>query len=113
MTEYSWRCQACEQVNAGGATRCGRCECPSSANASTIEAYAAKFRASGGRRYECVKCGSADYKVGEIRASGGLLSSLLEVESEKFTWVSCNRCGYTEFYRGNRSVLRNLFDFGV
>lgn len=113
MTTYPWRCQACDQVNPAGTTRCTQCDCPASPDTPTIEAHAARFKALGARRFACAKCDSDQYKVGELRASGGLLSSVLEVESEKFSYIACARCGYTELYRGDRSVLRQLFDFGI
>ena len=113
MTAYQWRCQACDHVNPVGTSRCEQCDCPASPDAPTIEAHAAKFKATGAKRYACVKCGSNEYKVGELRASGGIWSSVIEVESEKFSFLACGRCGYTELYRGDRSVLRQLFDFGV
>ena len=113
MGTYEWRCKACENVNPSGAESCSTCGCPASSTSVEIDAYAAKYHAESGKKFQCAKCQHPEFDTGEIRASGGILSSVLEVESEKFAFVSCKRCGYTEFYRGDRNFLRNIFDFGV
>ncbi len=61
--------------------------------------------------FECPKCHNAVCETGEIRASGGGISAYLNMENKKFATVTCNQCGYTEFYRGNVSGLAKLFDF--
>jgi predicted nucleic-acid-binding Zn-ribbon protein len=113
MTGYRWSCLACEASNEATAQRCTRCECPSTPNATEVESHKAHFASTHGKPYECFKCGHGKYEVGEARMSGGMLSSFFEVESEKFSFVACARCGYTEFYRGKRSALRNLADWGI
>jgi uncharacterized protein len=113
MSAYAWRCKACDNANQPGTEVCSTCGCPGTSTAVESEAYAAKFRATRGAKYECAKCGHPEFDVGEIRASGGILSSVFEVESEKFAYISCKRCGYTEFYRGERSILRHIFDLGI
>lgn len=50
--------------------------------------------------YSCAKCGGSAAETGQIRTAGGALSAMFDVASEKFTYVSCARCGYTEFWRG-------------
>ena len=61
--------------------------------------------------YTCPKCGSRQYKVGEMRATGGFLTKILDIQSEKFSYVTCARCTYTEFYKRPTSGLSNVFDF--
>lgn len=111
MSDYRWRCMACELGNEADEKRCVRCGCPASPQDTEIEAHKAQYLALQGRKYECAKCGFGEYKAGEMRGSGGILSSFLEVETEKFSFVSCAKCGYTEFYRGKASTLRNIGDF--
>lgn len=53
------------------------------------------------------------FDVGETRNSGGILSSVFEVETEKFSFIACARCGFTEFYRCDRNVLRAIFDLEI
>jgi len=113
MSAYAWRCKACDSANQSGTDVCVTCGCPATSSAVEVEAYAANYRASHGKKFECAKCGHLECDVGEMRASGGILSSVFEVESEKFAYISCKRCGYTEFYRGERSILQNIFDLGI
>lgn len=51
--------------------------------------------------------------MGESRQAGSGLAALFEVDGLRFTTLSCRRCGYTEFYKGDSSVLGALFDLGV
>jgi hypothetical protein len=60
--------------------------------------------------YTCPKCQNSTYKTGQMRATGGTLSKIFDVQSEKFTSVTCGRCSYTEFYKAKTSALSNIFD---
>ena len=60
--------------------------------------------------YQCPKCGGTEYETGEFRATGGFLSKLFDVQSRKFTTVTCTRCKYTEIYQADSSTLGNIFD---
>ena len=61
--------------------------------------------------YQCCKCGSGRYDTGEIRTAGGFWSKIFDVQNRRFTAVSCSECGYTELYKGDSSMLGNIFDF--
>lgn len=61
--------------------------------------------------YSCPKCRNTTYLKGEMRATGGILSKIFDVQSKKFSYVSCERCTYTEFYKSKSSALGNVFDF--
>mgnify|MGYP003324862258 CR=1 FL=1 len=63
--------------------------------------------------YACAKCGNSSYEEGSIRVTGGsILTKLFNVQNRRFTYVSCEQCGYTEFYKGqNSGVASNLIDF--
>ncbi len=61
--------------------------------------------------YKCPKCSNTEYEVGEFRATGGFLTKVFDVQSKRFTTVSCTRCRYTEIYRADSSMLGNIFDF--
>lgn len=61
--------------------------------------------------FQCAKCGGAEYEVGEMRATGGALSKIFDVQNKHFTSVTCTRCKYTEFYQAKSSTLGNIFDF--
>ncbi|WP_338357143.1 zinc ribbon domain-containing protein [Yeosuana marina] len=60
--------------------------------------------------YKCPKCGNTAYKSDEMRATGGTLSKIFDVQNKKFTSVTCTRCTYTEFYKAKTSALSNIFD---
>ena len=112
MADYRWACRACEHSNEPGTTTCSRCDCPAEPTVTQVDAHHAHFAALQGKKYQCMKCAHDCYEVGETRSSGGLLSSFFEVETEKFSFVACVRCGYTEFYRHKRNPLRVL-DFSI
>ena len=61
--------------------------------------------------YICPKCNNKSYEVGQMRATGGILSKIFDVQTEKFSSVTCERCKYTEFYKAPTSSLSNIFDF--
>ena len=61
--------------------------------------------------YTCPKCKNRTYKIGQMRATGGTLSKIFDVQNQKFTSVTCERCTYTEFYKTKTSALSNIFDF--
>ncbi len=61
--------------------------------------------------YECVKCKNTSYKKGEIRTTGGFWTKFFNIQNEKFFYVSCTKCGYTEFYKGSTNSMENIIDF--
>ena len=63
------------------------------------------------RNWSCPKCGNDDFDTGEFRATGGIFARIFDVQNRKFTTVTCDRCQFTEIYRGDSSMLGNLFDF--
>ncbi|MFH2053550.1 MAG: zinc ribbon domain-containing protein [bacterium] len=63
--------------------------------------------------YQCPKCGHHGFKTSEMRATGGFLTKLFDIQSKKFTTVMCDHCKYTELYAADSSALGNIFDFLV
>ena len=61
--------------------------------------------------YQCPKCQNTGCDVGEFRAAGGFWTKVLDIQSKKFTTVTCTRCKYTEIYQADSSTLGNIFDF--
>lgn len=61
--------------------------------------------------YRCPKCEGTDYEVGQFRATGGIVTKIFDVQSRRFTTVTCERCRYTEMYKADSSMLGNIFDF--
>lgn len=64
-----------------------------------------------GLNYTCPKCSNTQYEVDEFRATGGFLTKVLDIQSKRFTTVTCSRCKYTEIYKADSSMLGNIFDF--
>ena len=51
------------------------------------------------------------FKAGEIRTTGSGISRFLNLQNQKFSTVSCTRCGYTDVYRMDASgKIGNIFD---
>jgi predicted nucleic-acid-binding Zn-ribbon protein len=50
---------------------------------------------------------------GQLRGSAGGISAAFEFSNARFDAVSCERCGYTEFYRSEVSGLGKLADLFV
>jgi predicted nucleic-acid-binding Zn-ribbon protein len=60
--------------------------------------------------YTCPKCRNTGCDVDEFRATGGFLSKIFDIQSKRFTTVSCTNCHYTEIYKAPSSMLGNIFD---
>lgn len=63
------------------------------------------------QNYKCPKCGNTEFETSEFRATGGFLSKIFDVQSKRFTTVTCSRCTYTELYKAQSSALGDVFDF--
>jgi predicted nucleic-acid-binding Zn-ribbon protein len=63
--------------------------------------------------YTCPKCKNTQCDVDEFRAAGGFLSKVFDVQSKRFSTVTCTRCQYTEIYRTSSSTLGDVFDFST
>ncbi len=61
--------------------------------------------------WQCTKCNHDEFETGEIRVAGGFWSKIFDVQANKYSAVTCERCGFTEFYKGSSSTLGNVFDF--
>lgn len=64
-----------------------------------------------GLSFTCPKCGGTEYEVDEMRTTGGILSKIFDVQRNRFTTVTCEKCRYTELYRAEQSMLGDIFDF--
>ena len=63
--------------------------------------------------YTCPKCNFHGYDTDEFRATGGFLTKLFDIQTKRFTTVTCNQCQYTEMFRAKSSTLGHFFDFFV
>lgn len=61
--------------------------------------------------FTCPKCKNTQYEVDEFRATGSFLSKVFDIQSKRFSTVTCAQCKYTEIYKADSSTLGNIFDF--
>ena len=47
----------------------------------------------------CPKCGYDQVTTDQISTTGSGLSKMFDIQTKKFTVVSCTNCGYSELYR--------------
>ena len=60
--------------------------------------------------YTCPKCSNKSFTTGQMRATGGIWSKIFDVQTQKYTSVTCDNCKYTEFYKASTKALSNIFD---
>jgi len=61
-------------------------------------------------KYICPKCGSKTFVTSEISTSGHLFTRILNIQSKRFTSVTCSECKYTEFYNLSPKRLGEVLD---
>ncbi|WP_237059284.1 zinc ribbon domain-containing protein [Microbulbifer sediminum] len=71
------------------------------------------LRIEGNTRHVCVKCGHENYDIGEFHAAGSWFAKLFDIQSSRFTTVSCRRCNYTEVYRCPKDRISDVLDYFV
>ena len=64
-----------------------------------------------GINYKCPKCGHQACDISEMRSTGGFLTKVFDIQSKRFTTVTCAQCKYTELFKTDSSMLGNVFDF--
>jgi len=119
MRTYNWQCHVCDSVNEAGSLICHTCDCPAKATTLEIESKQRDYRVklnmekskNRNKGYSCTKCSHGEFETSEIRASGGFLSSLFDVQNRIYTAVSCKNCHFTEFYKGDQSHVSSVTDF--
>ncbi len=63
------------------------------------------------RNWQCPKCNHHACDVDKISTTGGMLTKWLNLQSKKFSTVTCKKCKYTELYKATTNQLENIFDF--
>jgi uncharacterized protein len=58
-------------------------------------------------------CENNTYMIDEIREVGNFISKVLNVQNRRFKTVTCNKCGYTEYYERSQSILANVLDLVI
>lgn len=60
---------------------------------------------------ECAKCGNSQLKEKEVRMTGSGLSRFFDVQNMRYDAITCQECGYTEFYSRDRDKKGEVLDF--
>jgi len=63
------------------------------------------------KNWECPKCQNREFVADQFSATGGGLTKFFNIQSKKFSTVTCTRCKYTEMYQASTSKLSNVLDF--
>jgi predicted nucleic-acid-binding Zn-ribbon protein len=61
-------------------------------------------------KYTCPKCGNKQYEIGEIWTIGSLWTRLFEFYNRRFTYITCQKCKYTELYKVSK---KNIGDVNI
>tara|TARA_B100001250_G_scaffold72851_1_gene59398 strand:- start:2685 stop:2900 length:216 start_codon:yes stop_codon:yes gene_type:complete len=57
------------------------------------------------QQYKCMKCGNDNYEEFSVSTTGGLLTKILNMQSNKFKAIACTKCGYTELFKGAKAGI--------
>lgn len=58
----------------------------------------------------CIKCGSTQATSKNVSMAGSGLSKMFDIEHNNFVAISCDHCGYTEFYTNRNNRGNDLLD---
>ena len=58
----------------------------------------------------CPKCDRAETDIGTISTTGGGLSKMFDIQTNRFTVVTCTNCGYSELYRDDTPGASDVVD---
>jgi predicted nucleic-acid-binding Zn-ribbon protein len=66
-------------------------------------------------RFVCVKCHSSGAKAKSLAMTGTGASKYFDVQHNRYVFVSCDNCGYTEAYnldtlKGKKDKIGNILD---
>ena len=61
-------------------------------------------------RYTCPKCGNKQYEIGEMWTIGSFWTRMFEYHNRRFTYVSCNKCRFTEFFKIPKKSIGEVFN---
>jgi len=66
-------------------------------------------------RFKCAKCHNTGASVRSLAMTGTGFSKILNFQHNRYTFASCNNCGYTEVYdldklSGGKDTVGNVLD---
>lgn len=61
--------------------------------------------------YKCLKCENENYEESIVSTTGGFITKMLNMQSNKFNAISCKECGYTELFKGKKAgITESILD---
>ena len=63
------------------------------------------------QNWQCQKCKNLEFETGQVSGTGGFFSKFFNIQTQKFTTLTCTQCQYTELYKTDTSTLHNVLDF--
>ena len=61
-------------------------------------------------KFTCPKCGNKQYEMGEIWTIGSIWTRMFEFHNRRFTFVSCQKCRYTELFKTSQKNIGEVFN---
>ena len=66
-------------------------------------------------RFKCMKCHNTGASVRSLAMTGTGLSKIIDFQHNRYTFASCNNCGFTEIYdldklSGGKDTVGNILD---
>lgn len=61
-------------------------------------------------KFTCPKCGNKQYEIGEMWTIGSIWTRLFEFHNRRFTFVSCQKCRYTELFKTPQKNIGEVFN---
>ena len=110
MSEF-WKCVACGAENTKDKLACQKCGVAGeqlSAKRQAERVFGMQERSE--YKFECMKCNCNDFEVGQLRGKGGIFSAVFNFNNKRFYYISCNSCGFTEFYKRDLSGRQKALD---
>jgi predicted nucleic-acid-binding Zn-ribbon protein len=62
-------------------------------------------------KYKCPKCGNSQYTIGEMWVTGSFFTKFMGFENRRFTYIACNMCHFTEFYKVPKKKIAEVLNF--
>jgi hypothetical protein len=62
-------------------------------------------------KYTCPKCGNKQYEIGEMWAYSNFWTKVLQLHARRFTFLACQNCKFTEFYKVPKGQLGEVINF--
>ena len=103
-----WKCEQCGEEHEDQFESCWNCAGQRSASdipAPHVYEKELTLDEKLAEKFKCPKCRSKKAEIQKIAVTGTGISKILDIQHNTYISVSCQKCGFTEFY--NADVLEN------